>query len=219
MNKTTNYQLSQWDPDDKVLRTDFNTDNARIDAALKVNADAISAETSARISAVQSEASARAAAVSAEASARTSAVQAARDACPLVLLRSATLTSAVSRYDLSLTGFDWDAYGEILIFALLKNGNTKVLLNNLTGTQYYYSYFASGPTETFKTVDNPCSVKCTILRADRGFRVLWEESNNAVGENVLYFRETSTLRSDFKTMNFVGDLLAGTKFTILGIRG
>ena len=34
MNQTTNYQLNQWDPDDKVLRTDFNADNAKIDAAL-----------------------------------------------------------------------------------------------------------------------------------------------------------------------------------------
>ena len=34
MNQTTNYQLNQWDPDDKVLRTDFNADNAKLDAAL-----------------------------------------------------------------------------------------------------------------------------------------------------------------------------------------
>lgn len=54
MKKTTNYQLNQWDPDDKVLRTDFNADNAKIDAAIKVNADAVAAETSARNSAVAS---------------------------------------------------------------------------------------------------------------------------------------------------------------------
>ena len=34
MNQTTNYQLNQWDPDDKVLRSDFNADNAKLDAAL-----------------------------------------------------------------------------------------------------------------------------------------------------------------------------------------
>ena len=32
---TTNYQLSQWEASDKVLRTDFNADNAKIDAAIK----------------------------------------------------------------------------------------------------------------------------------------------------------------------------------------
>ena len=32
---TPNYNLSQWESEDKVLRTDFNEDNAKIDAALK----------------------------------------------------------------------------------------------------------------------------------------------------------------------------------------
>ena len=52
MNQTSNYQLSQWDPEDRILRTDFNSDNAKVDAALKGNADAISSEASARSSAV-----------------------------------------------------------------------------------------------------------------------------------------------------------------------
>ena len=34
-NQTTNYQLNQWEPTDQVLRTDFNADNAKLDAALK----------------------------------------------------------------------------------------------------------------------------------------------------------------------------------------
>ena len=33
-NHTTNYQLNQWEAADQVLRTDFNDDNAKIDAAL-----------------------------------------------------------------------------------------------------------------------------------------------------------------------------------------
>ena len=38
MRQTANYQLSQWDPEDRILREDFNGDNQRIDetmAALK----------------------------------------------------------------------------------------------------------------------------------------------------------------------------------------
>lgn len=34
-NHTSNYSLCQWAASDKVLRTDFNADNAKIDAALK----------------------------------------------------------------------------------------------------------------------------------------------------------------------------------------
>ena len=33
-NHTTNYQLNQWEATDQVLRTDFNEDNAKLDAAL-----------------------------------------------------------------------------------------------------------------------------------------------------------------------------------------
>lgn len=34
-NYTTNYKLCQWEATDKVLRTEFNSDNAKIDAAVK----------------------------------------------------------------------------------------------------------------------------------------------------------------------------------------
>ena len=44
MNYTQNYQLNQWDATDRVLRTDFNSDNQKIDAALKNAADAVAAE-------------------------------------------------------------------------------------------------------------------------------------------------------------------------------
>lgn len=40
MNQTTNYQLSQWAKSDKVQMEDFNADNAKIDAAIKAEADA-----------------------------------------------------------------------------------------------------------------------------------------------------------------------------------
>ena len=39
-NYTSNYNLCQWAPDDKVLRTEFNADNAKIDAALAGKASA-----------------------------------------------------------------------------------------------------------------------------------------------------------------------------------
>ena len=33
-NYTSNYQLNQWEPTDQVLRTDFNADNVKLDAAI-----------------------------------------------------------------------------------------------------------------------------------------------------------------------------------------
>ena len=41
MNQTANYQLSQWEASDRILMSDFNADNAKIDAALEVQAEAI----------------------------------------------------------------------------------------------------------------------------------------------------------------------------------
>ena len=43
MNKTPNYNLSQWAKSDRVLMDDFNADNAKIDAALKAHTDALAA--------------------------------------------------------------------------------------------------------------------------------------------------------------------------------
>ena len=48
LNQTNNYQLCQWDGEDRILRTDFNADNAKIDAAIADNAAAIAAEAEAR---------------------------------------------------------------------------------------------------------------------------------------------------------------------------
>lgn len=38
-NHTENYSLSQWEPEDAVLRADFNADNAKIDEALAAKAE------------------------------------------------------------------------------------------------------------------------------------------------------------------------------------
>ena len=40
-NHTRNYDLCQWEASDKVLREDFNADNAKIDAALGSHATQI----------------------------------------------------------------------------------------------------------------------------------------------------------------------------------
>ena len=39
MKRTQHYQLSQWEKSDKVLMEDFNADNAKIDAAIRAEAD------------------------------------------------------------------------------------------------------------------------------------------------------------------------------------
>ena len=43
LNQTANYGLSQWEATDRILMEDFNSDNSKIDGALKENADNIAA--------------------------------------------------------------------------------------------------------------------------------------------------------------------------------
>ena len=43
LNQTQNYQLSQWESTDRILMSDFNSDNAKLDAALKEHDDALAA--------------------------------------------------------------------------------------------------------------------------------------------------------------------------------
>lgn len=48
MNQTENYGMNQWELTDRIRMEDFNGDNAKIDAALKSQAEALAAETAAR---------------------------------------------------------------------------------------------------------------------------------------------------------------------------
>ena len=47
MNHTTNYQLSQWESTDRILMSDFNSDNAKLDAALGTLAQTVTGHTTA----------------------------------------------------------------------------------------------------------------------------------------------------------------------------
>ena len=54
-NRTSNYNLNQWVKSDRVLMSEFNADNAKIDAALKAQDTAIAGKASASaLSALQS---------------------------------------------------------------------------------------------------------------------------------------------------------------------
>ena len=117
MEKTRNYQLNQWAAGDKVQRVDFNADNAKIDAAVKANADAIAAEVSARTAAVSAEASARDKAVAAEVSARTAAVAALEERSALQTIKTVRVAAAAQTYTLSLSGISWSDWREVIIAA------------------------------------------------------------------------------------------------------
>lgn len=87
-NHTTNYQLCQWQADDQVKRTDFNGDNAKIDAALNDLSDGLAAAREEK--ADQSALEALAAEV--EKKATTAALEAVRAAMPKIAVGTYTGT-------------------------------------------------------------------------------------------------------------------------------
>lgn len=86
MTKTTNYQLPKWEKTDRVQMKDFNDMTATLDAALKANADAIAAETTARV---------------------------AGDA--LVKLVDLTLLEETQKWDIDLSGIDLRSFSKLII--------------------------------------------------------------------------------------------------------
>lgn len=73
-NKTQNYNLHSWVPEDDFLRSEFNDNFTSLDGALKALSDGLSAETQARAAAVTAEENARNQAIAAEQAAREKAV-------------------------------------------------------------------------------------------------------------------------------------------------
>lgn len=95
MNRTANYNLCQFEPGDQVQRTDFNADNAKLDAALKA-AEQRSAGLDTKINATAAAAEQRSAAVAAAAEQRSAAVAAAAEQ------RSAAVAAAAEKRSAAL---------------------------------------------------------------------------------------------------------------------
>ena len=119
-NHTPNYSLCQWEAEDKVIRTEFNADNAKIDAAIKAvdrrvdgkaDASALTAEVNARTAAVQTLTTALGS--KADKTAVTSlenTLTAVSGRAGSEILASVTLSAEASSLNLSLDGVDWSKY-------------------------------------------------------------------------------------------------------------
>jgi len=118
LNQTANYQLNQWDPADRILRTDFNSDNEKIDAALKTSADAIAAETAARESAVS--------AVSGRAG--------------LQLIREGSITEDANTINLQLTDIDWSQWRAVHLYVEPYTSTTSKTFSATWGSNSSYSF-------------------------------------------------------------------------------
>lgn len=159
MNKTTHYQLNQWDPEDRIMRADFNADNAALEEALYENAqaaaearqtalDAVAAEETARKDAVSSEAETRSsqdAAIRAELS--TAVAEAKNEAASAnaavqsqlstltgqtrkTLLKECTIPEDTLQYDVDVSWIDWSEWNTVIIDAYMQS--------TLNATEFYF---------------------------------------------------------------------------------
>ena len=121
VNHTTNYQLSQWESTDRILMEDFNSDNAKIDAALKNQADAIAALTQT---------------VSGKASA--SALEALEAQVGPKLIGTQTVSASTNYWNVQLGEVDWSAWSMVRVVCkpvLSSGGNYEAQING----SYRYS--------------------------------------------------------------------------------
>ena len=110
MQKTANYQLNQWVKSDRIQMEDFNSDNAKIDAALKGNADAVAAETAAR-----------------------------EAASSLVKLMTAPLDANTATWQIDVSGIDLTQYAKLLIYPYLETENNQPIRLRVNGLTTGYS--------------------------------------------------------------------------------
>nr|WP_325195906.1 hypothetical protein [uncultured Oscillibacter sp.] len=114
MQQTSNYQLNQWDAEDRILRENFNNDNAKLDAALKQQADALTEEAAAREN------------LTAEVAEKTS----------LHLIKSVRLSAPSTRLEVDLSDVDWSQWKAVHIYiSTTGTGNFRMALGELSNTE------------------------------------------------------------------------------------
>ena len=131
MQHTQNYQLSRWEKDDRIMMEDFNADNEKIDAALKANADAVSAEADARRGAVSALQTGKA-----DAAATAAAITAVEQSVKFVKLGSGSAATANESVSFGLTNTEISAYTALLIVTVCtaSRGSASVSVN---GTELF----------------------------------------------------------------------------------
>lgn len=134
MKQTANYQLNQWDADDRILRTDFNRDNLIIENGFQALKAALEAERQAR-------------------DRETAALRAEN---LTVKLADVTTGQETARVDVDVSHIRFTQYGkiELCLDAAGLAGNGRVYLR-VNGYETYRANFASGSGGSIDKRDTP----------------------------------------------------------------
>ena len=149
MNYTENYRLNQWDAEDRILREDFNRDNANVESGLTALKKGLETETQERktaVTAAKQEASqALTSAVGALESSKAdktalAQLQAQVDGMPFVKLQEITVSQGgVNQIDVDVSQIQWQQYAYVLfrVKLLMEDGG---LIRQLVNGQTDYVY-------------------------------------------------------------------------------
>ena len=200
MHQTANFQLNQWEATDRILREDFNADNAKLDAALEANADAIAAE----------------------ASARQSGDAAIRAALPMVSVYAKTLSVPQDRLDIATGGLGLTDYLMLVLYLEAPcSFSISLLANNATSYETINSHGGSSYLAIFNNSGGTCGGAIRLFSPFSSSTVhcaFYRSSGYTVGE---VCNSCNFTWGALETLNLVpngGQLPAGTKVRIYGLK-
>lgn len=235
MNYTENYRLNQWDPEDRILREDFNRDNANVESGLTTLKQGLKTETQSReaaVSAARQEATQAVNAAKQEASqalaAATGALESSKadktalaqlqaivDAMPFVKLREVTVGQTANQVDVDVSDIHLEDYAYIQVVpALHTDGEQqKYIMARLNGFSAGGIYQVQGDSSTYfmrwVSLSGENRSSCDFLVRDAGGRI------HGIGREVTRtgdVRQSGSLvqghimqSSQMQTINFVGE--------------
>ena len=208
MKQTANYQLNQWDAGDRILRTEFNADNEKIDAAIKT---------------VDTRLTTEAAALRAEQSASAAALWA---AMPYVKLADVTTATAAQQINVNLQGLNLLQYRRIEVDVLCPAKAKTLLLrvNNIS----WYAPGSSTSSVAFlgRLLTGSAGYPTGFFRFNPPFRnthiACYYESIAPMAMDSGVNQTTTLMWESLEALNFYladgTELPVGSKFRVYGVR-
>lgn len=241
MNYTENYRLNQWDPEDRILREDFNRDNVNVENGLMALQQALKTETQSREAAINAAKQEASQTVTAAAGALESSkadktalaqLQAMVDAMPFVKLREVTVGQTVNQVDVDVSDIRLADYAYIQVVpALYTDGEEKkYIMARINGFSDWGAYQVQGNTSSYflkwASLSGGERSSYDFLVRDAGGMIhgagrevtrtgTVQQSGGLVGSHIMQ-------SSQMQTINFVGEEAAliqqGGKISIYGVK-
>ena len=204
MTKTTNYQLNQWAKSDRLRMDDFNANNAKIEAALKSQTEALAAETAAR-----------------------------EAANSYVKLVDVSPEVGSTQMDIDVSGINLDDYQKLIIYPQFICGSNSAEGMQINGisSQVYCCYSSGSGTQKLKYAaefapDSSRVVEIDLISTSSGIFVLNRilEISGSYNTSARTLPMANLTDGKVNTINFMreyansGAHAAGSRVTIYGLK-